>query len=115
MDLKAHNTRHMPLHFKEVELLIGLTAAHISGIQVLLDFIYIGAKLHGDAIITFVDILVDVLECSNRGYGLNVDVAAVLSYEILGVAHDSTIVNLLSSNYMGLASVRASSAGIGVL
>ena len=105
----------MLLHFKEVEPPIGLTAAHISGIQVLLDFIYTGAKLYGGAIMTFVDILVDVLECPNRGYELNVDVAAVLSYEILEVAHNPTIVNLLSSNYMGLASVRAPSAGIGVL
>ena len=92
-----------------------LTAAYISGIQVLLNFIYTGAKLHGGVIITFVDILVDVLECPDRGYGLNVDVAAVLLYEILGVAHNLTIIDCLSSNYMGLASVRAPGASIGVL
>jgi hypothetical protein len=63
VDLEAQNTELMLLHLKEVKPPAGLTAGDISGIQVLLDLILTGAKLHGGAVVALVHILGDVLDC----------------------------------------------------
>ena len=83
--------------------------------MVLLDLILAGAKLHGGAVMALVHILVDVLDCFDRGNGLNIDVAAVLPDEIPGVADNPAIVNLEPSNCVGLASVSTPGACIRVI
>jgi hypothetical protein len=115
VDLEVQNTGLMVLHLKEVKPPAGLAAADISGIQVLLDLICTGAKLHGGAVMALVHILVDVLDCLDRGDGLNIEMAAVLPDEIPGVADDPAIVNLKPPNCMGLASVCALGACIRVI
>jgi hypothetical protein len=95
MDMKVHNTGVTLMHLKHVDTPKGLAARDISGIQVLLDLIHTGAKLHGGAVMTLVHILEDVLDCFDRGNGLDIDMAAVLPDEIPRVADDPAIVNLL--------------------
>jgi hypothetical protein len=115
MDLKVHDTGLALMHLKKVETPNGLTGRDVSSIQVLLDLIVTGAKLHGGAVMALVHILVDVLDSFDRGDGLDVNVAAVLPDEIPGVADDPAIVNLLALDSIGLASVRAPGAGIRIL
>src|SRR5882762_8491603 len=63
MNLKAQNTGIMILDLKKVKAPVGLTAANIACIQVMLDLIMGSAKLHSSAVMALVDILVDVLDC----------------------------------------------------
>jgi hypothetical protein len=63
MNLKAQNTRIMIPDLKKVKALVGLTAADIVRIQIVLDLIMGSAKLHCGAVMALVDILVDVLDC----------------------------------------------------
>jgi hypothetical protein len=84
----------MPLQLKKVKPPVGLATGDISGIQVLLDFIPTGAKLHGGAIMALVHILVNIFECFDGGDRLYIDVAAILPDKIWGVADHPSIVNL---------------------
>jgi hypothetical protein len=113
--VEAHNARLTPMHLKEVETPNGLTARDISSIQVLLDLIGAGAKLHSGAVMALVHILVDVLDRFDRGDGLDINVAAVLPDEIPRVADNPAIVNSFATDCICDASVRASGAGVGVL
>jgi hypothetical protein len=74
----------------------GLTLSNIAGIQVLLDLILTGAKLHGSAIVALVDVLVDVLDGFDGCNPLNVNVATIFPDEVRTVRHHPAIVDLLS-------------------
>jgi hypothetical protein len=63
MNLKAQNTGIMILDLKKVKAPVGLTAADIARIQVMLDLIMGSAKLHCSAVMALVDIFVDILDC----------------------------------------------------
>jgi hypothetical protein len=86
MDLKAHNIGDLFLHGKEKEAPMSLTTADVARIQILLDFISTGSKLHGGPIMALVHILVDILDGLDRGNGLYIDVTAISPDEVLGVA-----------------------------
>ena len=86
---------------------MSLTTADVACIQILLDFISTGSKLHGGPIMAFVHILVDVLDGLNGGNGLHIDVTAISPDEVLGVADNPLVGDLLASNFMCLASVGA--------
>jgi hypothetical protein len=92
-----------------------LTAGDVASIQVLLDLIPASAKLHGNTIVAFVDIFVDVLQGLDGGNDFDIDVAAVLPQEIGIVSDDPAIVHLLSFEQKSLASVTTSAACIGIL
>src|SRR6266403_1322984 len=111
MDVKAHNSWLMVMHIKEVEAPACFTATDISGIQIELNFIKTGAKLHSGAIMT----LVDIFDGLNRCNRLHIDVASVLPDEILAVANDPSVVKEMSSNLNSLASVGAPSPCIRVI
>src|SRR6266404_4377511 len=85
MDVKVHNIWLMVMHIKEVEAPACFTATDISGIQIELNFIKTGAKLHGGAIMTLVDIFVYIFDGLNRCNRLHIDVASVLPDEIVTV------------------------------
>ena len=104
----------MLLHIKEIQAPKSLTAAHIACIQILLDLIIAGAKLHSGVVMALVHILVDVLDSLDRCNRLYIDVTAILPDEIPGVADNPSIVNLLSFDNMRLASVAMPGASIGV-
>src|SRR5258708_25267563 len=111
MDLKSQNTGLMILHFKKVEMAVCLTTADIMCIQVKLDLILGSPKLHSSTIMAFVDILVDVLDCFDRGNGLHIDVTPV-------VTDNPSVINLellVWTCANGVASVMTSCLGIGVL
>src|SRR6266446_5613380 len=115
MDVKAHNSWLMVMHIKEVEAPACFTATDISGIQIELNFIKTGAKLHGGVIMTLVDIFVYIFDGLNRRNRLHIDVASVLPDEILAVANDPSVVKEMSSNLNSLASVGAPSPCIRVI
>ena len=115
MDLKAHYAGPMVLHLKEVETPSSLTAGQISSIQVLLELICTGAKLHGGTIMALVHILVNILEGFDGDNRLNVNMAAVLPDEILGVADHSLIVDMHTTNNASLPSVRSPGVGVTVI
>jgi hypothetical protein len=86
-----------------------------SGIQILLNLIPTGVKLHGGAIMALVHILIDVLDCFNRGDKLYIIVAAILLNKIREVADHPSIVNLKFVNCISLESVGALGACVRVL
>ena len=92
-----------------------LTRRNVVSIEVLSDFIIASAELHSDAIIAFIDIFENLLDGLDRGDGLDVDMAMVLSDEIGRVSDDPTIVDLLSPDLMCVSSVPASDGCIGIL
>jgi hypothetical protein len=59
---KTQNARLMILDLKEVKTPVCLTAADVARIQVKLDLILGGAKLHGSTIVALVHILENVLD-----------------------------------------------------
>jgi hypothetical protein len=63
INLKAHNSRNMLLHIKEIEMPHSFIAANIARIQVKLNLIYASSKLHNGPIMPFVHILVYILDC----------------------------------------------------
>jgi hypothetical protein len=93
---------------------LSLMSRHIARIKVLLDLIITGAKLHGDAVMALVDILVDVLDGADGGYALHIDVAPVLPQQVWAVADHPAIVHLFVIDNVGLASVPAAHVGIGI-
>jgi hypothetical protein len=115
MDIKAQDTWFMVMHLKEIETPACFTATDVSGIQVLLDLINTGAKLHGGAVMTLVDILVNIFDGLDRHNRLYIDVASVLPDEILAMANDPSIVQVMLSNLNSLASVGAPSPCIRVI
>jgi hypothetical protein len=82
INLKAHNSRNMLLHVKEVEAPYSFIAANIAHIQVKLDLIYASAKLHSGPIMPLVYILIYVLHCLYRGNRLHINVASILPDKI---------------------------------
>ncbi len=117
MDLKSQDTGLMILHFKKVETPVCLTTADIMCIQVKLDLILGSPKLHGGTIMAFVDILVNVFDCFDRGNRLHIDMTPVLPDEILVVTDDPSVVNLEPLVWTcanGVASVMMSCPGIRV-
>src|SRR6266478_1101370 len=109
MDVKAHNSWLMVMHIKEVEAPACFTATDISGIQIELNFIKTGAKLHGGAIMNLVDIFVYIFDGVNRCNRLHIDVDSVLPDEILAMPNDPSVVTDMSSNLNRMASVGAPS------
>ena len=118
MNLKVNHSRFVLLHVIEIQLPMSLRAADVPCIQVLLNLIPACAKLHSGAVMALVHILVDVLDCLDRGNGLHIDVAVIFPDEIPGVTDNPLIVNLIPSspsNTMCLPSVMTSGASIRVL
>jgi hypothetical protein len=105
----------MLLHLKQIHPPVSFTAANIAHIQILLDLINTGPKLHCGPIMALVHILVDVLDGLDRCNGLHIDVAPVLPDQILGVTHHPSIVHLLPANLNSPASVVTPGASIRVL
>ena len=95
VNLKAHNSRVMLLHGKEIEAPMSLTASDVARIQVLLHLILAPAKLHGSPVMSLVHILVDVLDGLDRSNGLHIDVTAIPPNQIPGVTDHPSVVNLL--------------------
>jgi hypothetical protein len=105
VDLKSDNIGNSAVHKEMKKAPDALAGGDVVCIQILFDFIVAGSKLHADAIMTLVHILVDVLDRLDRGNGLHIDVAIVLPDEVGTVSDDPAIVNLLSTNTMCLTSV----------
>src|SRR5882762_7972564 len=61
-----------------------------------------------------VDILVDVLDGTDGGYALHIDVAAVLPQQVGAVADHPAIVHLFAIDSVGLGCVPAAHVGIGI-
>ena len=80
--MKLHNIGNLLLHAEEIESPKSLTTANVACIKIKLDFISASAKLHGGTVMAFVHILVDVLDGLDRGYRLNIDMAAISPDEI---------------------------------
>ena len=112
MDLKTNNIRFLFIHLKVVYLPVSLTGRDIACIKILLDFIRALTKLHGDSVMTLIDILVDILDSLDRSNGLNINVMLVLFDQVFAVANNPTVVNLFASDFMHGASVTASHASI---
>ncbi len=62
MNCKMQNAGLMILDLKEIKVLVCLTAANITCIQVVLDLIMSSAKLHSGMIMALIHILVDVFD-----------------------------------------------------
>ena len=67
VNLKANDRGIVLLHVKEIETPMSLTASDIACIQILLGLIIAGVKLHSDAVMALIHILVNVFDCLNRG------------------------------------------------
>src|SRR6266849_4167458 len=67
MNCKTQNARLVILDLKEIKAPVCLTAADIAHIQVKLDLILGGPKLHGGTIMALVHILVNVFHSLDRG------------------------------------------------
>src|ERR1700724_1188608 len=78
VDLQADNVGIDCMHLECHQTPKGLTLRDVACIQIELDLILALAKLHGGAVMALVDILVDVLDASNRADALHVDVTTIL-------------------------------------
>ena len=65
------------MHGKGEETPRSLTGRNISSIEIELNFVLAGSKLHGGAIMAFIDILVDVLNGLNGSDTFHINVAAI--------------------------------------
>jgi hypothetical protein len=65
MDLKTDIIGNSTVHEEMKELPNPLTGRNIASIEILFDFFIASSKLHGDALMAFVHILVDVLDSLN--------------------------------------------------
>ena len=99
-DLKSDDIVRSTMHDEMEEAPNSLTRRNVVSIEVLSDFIIASAELHSDAIIAFIDIFENLLDGLDRGDGLDVDMAMVLSDEIGRVSNDPTVVDLLSLDLM---------------
>jgi hypothetical protein len=62
MDLKSDNIRNSTVHEEMKEAPNALTGRNIASIEILFDFIIASTKLHGEVIMAFVHILVNVFD-----------------------------------------------------
>jgi hypothetical protein len=105
VDLKLDDIGNGTVHEEMKKAPNALTKGDVGCIQRLFDFIIAGSKLHADALMTLVHILVDVLDRLDKGDELHIDVAIVLQDEVGTVSDNPVIVNLLSMNAMCLSGV----------
>src|ERR1700724_3153666 len=94
VDLKADNVGINCMHLVCHQTPKGLALRDIACIQIELDLVLTLAKLHGGAIKALVDILVDVLDASDRANALHVDVALILPEQKDAEGNDCTIIDL---------------------
>ncbi len=93
----------------------GLTLSNVASIQVLPDLIPTRAKLHGSAIMAFVDVLVNVFDGLDGCNPLEIDMAMIFPDEIRAVRHNPAVVNLFSIDLKCSPSITTTKNGIGIL
>ena len=88
------------------------TGRDIAGIQVELDLIFTCTKLHSCAIVTLVDVFVNVLDSLDRKDAFHVDVTSILPEPEAWIGNNPTIIDLMTSNLILLSSVTSPEIGV---
>lgn len=91
MNRKAIDIRGFLMHLELQEMPASFNRTNVSPIHILLDFIP-SSNTHSSTIMALVDVLMDVLDCSDRGTNLNIDVAIVLGSQMRIIRDDPGVV-----------------------